>query len=197
MTRAKTSKSPRASEEERKERRRAANRRSAQKSRYREMVLMDELQKTVSELTKRNAVLKDENEAFRRDLALLKGIMQERKLRQSVVSRYERKMVSPLSSSTFLRALYTNSIGSIPDCHSTQESTATPLCRQPINTLTDGAIKAMQMIPRTPSPVESHFVLNPERGFPYEARIGHDASALLSADNLFHAVMATTAADTL
>mmetsp|Transcript_18385 Transcript_18385/g.31359 ORF Transcript_18385/g.31359 Transcript_18385/m.31359 type:complete len:87 (-) Transcript_18385:1777-2037(-) len=86
MARAKTSKSPSASDEERKERRRAANRRSAQKSRYREMVLMDELQKTVAELTKRNAMLKEENEAFRRDLVLLKGVMEERKMRQSMVS---------------------------------------------------------------------------------------------------------------
>mmetsp|Transcript_12662 Transcript_12662/g.29391 ORF Transcript_12662/g.29391 Transcript_12662/m.29391 type:complete len:178 (-) Transcript_12662:1440-1973(-) len=87
MTRAKISKAPRASDEERKERRRAANRRSAQKSRYREMVLMDELQKTVSELTKRNAMLREENEAFRRDVAVLKGVVQQRELRQEVVSR--------------------------------------------------------------------------------------------------------------
>lgn len=76
---ARKSKAPCASEEERKERRRAANRRSAQKSRYREMVLMEELQKTVTDLSKRNSSLKDENDAFRRDLALLQNLMVGRK----------------------------------------------------------------------------------------------------------------------
>eukprot|EP00541_Cyclophora_tenuis_P002747 CAMPEP_0116553744 /NCGR_PEP_ID=MMETSP0397-20121206/7213_1 /TAXON_ID=216820 /ORGANISM="Cyclophora tenuis, Strain ECT3854" /LENGTH=112 /DNA_ID=CAMNT_0004078841 /DNA_START=892 /DNA_END=1230 /DNA_ORIENTATION=+ len=102
MARAKTSKSPSASDEERKERRRAANRRSAQKSRYREMVLMDELQKTVAELTKRNAMLKEENEAFRRDLVLLKGVMEERKMRQSMeqTSPLCQRLVNPLTKDT-------------------------------------------------------------------------------------------------
>ena len=74
----KASRAPCANEEERRERRRAANRRSAQKSRYREMILMDELQKTVSELTRRNAQLRESNSSFRGDVMVLKKLLERR-----------------------------------------------------------------------------------------------------------------------
>lgn len=67
------SRAPRAGEVERKERRRAANRRSAQKSRYRETILMDELQRTVNDLTQKNELLRQENMQFRRDVEILRG----------------------------------------------------------------------------------------------------------------------------
>jgi hypothetical protein len=67
------SRAPRAGEVERKERRRAANRRSAQKSRYRETILMDELQRTVNDLTQKNELLRQENMKFRRDVEILQG----------------------------------------------------------------------------------------------------------------------------
>lgn len=84
-------KGPRASEDERKERRRAANRRSARKSRYKENVLLDELQKTVTELAKQNQSLKAENDAFKQDVVALQGLMvcKNNMQLQSVVSSFQ------------------------------------------------------------------------------------------------------------
>lgn len=66
---------PRASETERKERRRAANRKSARKSRFRENVLMDELQKTVNDLGKHNQTLKSENDTFKEEITALQSLL--------------------------------------------------------------------------------------------------------------------------
>ena len=52
-------------EEIKREKRRAANRRSARKSRYREVVMMEELQRDVKRLTNRNEELKLENGQLR------------------------------------------------------------------------------------------------------------------------------------
>jgi bZIP transcription factor len=76
------SKGPCASDDERKERRRAANRRSARKSRFRETVVMEELQKTVAQLAKQNESLRADNEAFRRDVFVLQGLVANRKTQQ-------------------------------------------------------------------------------------------------------------------
>lgn len=59
------------SDEEKRERRLAANRRSALKSRYRKMVLLDELQKTESELKAKNESIRRENMVIRAELAAL------------------------------------------------------------------------------------------------------------------------------
>lgn len=76
------SKGPCASDDERKERRRAANRRSARKSRYRETVVLDELQKTVAQLAKQNESLRADNEACRRDVLVLQSLIANRKTQQ-------------------------------------------------------------------------------------------------------------------
>ena len=73
---------PTAEADERKERRRASNRRSARKSRYRENVFTLELQKTVSELSKKNEELRAENEAFRQEVVALKNLMGKTKTPQ-------------------------------------------------------------------------------------------------------------------
>jgi hypothetical protein len=52
-------------EEMKREKRRAANRRSALKSRYRETVMLEELQRNTSELSVQNATLRQENESLR------------------------------------------------------------------------------------------------------------------------------------
>lgn len=80
---------PRASEQERKERRRAANRKSARKSRYRENVLMDELQKTVTDLAKHNQSLKSENDDFRQEILALQSLMACHAKAQQVVSSFQ------------------------------------------------------------------------------------------------------------
>eukprot|EP00957_Ditylum_brightwellii_P107500 8202362-Ditylum_brightwellii.AAC.1 len=60
------------SEDERKRQRRLdANRRSAQKSRYRKLVLLNELQQSVSEMTSAHALLSEENGALRDQLAII------------------------------------------------------------------------------------------------------------------------------
>ena len=66
---------PRATDDERKERRRAANRRSARKSRYRAGVITGELENSLAELSKRNKELRAENEAFRNEVLTLQKIM--------------------------------------------------------------------------------------------------------------------------
>ncbi len=73
-------------EEAKRERRRAANRRSARKSRYREMVMLEELQKSVHELTVKNNALRQENDALRRGISAVKNFRQEQKLPSSLVS---------------------------------------------------------------------------------------------------------------
>jgi bZIP transcription factor len=67
-------------DEERKERRRAANRKSARKSRFRESILLDELQKTVSQLSKQNDDLRADNDAFKRELILLRSLIEMNQL---------------------------------------------------------------------------------------------------------------------
>ena len=42
------------------------------------MILMDELQKTVSELTRRNAQLRESNSSFRGDVMVLKKLLERR-----------------------------------------------------------------------------------------------------------------------
>ena len=58
-------------EELKREKRRASNRRSAHKSRYREMVMMDEYQRRAELLSKENDALKRENEIIRQIMTLL------------------------------------------------------------------------------------------------------------------------------
>ncbi len=85
-------------EEAKRERRRAANRRSARKSRYREMVMLEELQKSVHELTVKNNALRQENDALRRGISAVKNFRQEQKLPSSLVSAWGWKIsVSALS----------------------------------------------------------------------------------------------------
>lgn len=52
-------------EEVKREKRRAANRRSALKSRYRETVMLEELQRNSQELSVQNSTLRQENETLR------------------------------------------------------------------------------------------------------------------------------------
>lgn len=80
---------PRASESERKERRRAANRKSARKSRFRENVLLDELQKTVTDLGKHNHTLKSENNTFKEEIAALQSLLACHVKTQQLVSSFE------------------------------------------------------------------------------------------------------------
>jgi predicted RNase H-like nuclease (RuvC/YqgF family) len=80
---------PRASETERKERRRAANRKSARKSRFRENVLMDELQKTVNDLGKHNQTLKSENDTFKEEITALQSLLACHAKSQQLVSSFE------------------------------------------------------------------------------------------------------------
>ena len=65
---------PRYSDDERKERRRAANRKSARKSRFRENVMFFELQETVSRLKEQNEALRADNEKFRKNIILLQSL---------------------------------------------------------------------------------------------------------------------------
>mmetsp|Transcript_38617 Transcript_38617/g.56865 ORF Transcript_38617/g.56865 Transcript_38617/m.56865 type:complete len:117 (-) Transcript_38617:1555-1905(-) len=51
-------------DKEKREKRLASNRRSAQKSRYREMVMIEELQQRVEKLRKQNQCLQEENIIF-------------------------------------------------------------------------------------------------------------------------------------
>jgi len=60
-------------ENERREKRRAANRKSARKSRYREMVMLDELQRSTRDLTAKNSALVQENQSLKGLIALLKN----------------------------------------------------------------------------------------------------------------------------
>jgi len=75
------------SEQERVERRRAANRRSARKSRYRENIQLGELQRTVNELKERNLALKAENASFKEDVAMLQGVMSFKGFELKMVSQ--------------------------------------------------------------------------------------------------------------
>ena len=91
MTRNKST-APRVKEkQENKERRRVANRRSAQKSRFREMVVMEELQKRVDELSKQNEALRVENINFRREMAKLQGDPGIDTFRLDEISQHGRK----------------------------------------------------------------------------------------------------------
>mmetsp|Transcript_9273 Transcript_9273/g.14403 ORF Transcript_9273/g.14403 Transcript_9273/m.14403 type:complete len:138 (-) Transcript_9273:125-538(-) len=56
---------------DRKERRRASNRRSAQKSRYRQIVMLEELQKSVDSLKEKNAGLKKERQILQTNITML------------------------------------------------------------------------------------------------------------------------------
>jgi hypothetical protein len=56
----------------RQEKRRAANRRSARKSRYREVVMLDELQCHSQELALKNSTLRQENTSLRSMIASIK-----------------------------------------------------------------------------------------------------------------------------
>ena len=77
---------PRYSDDERKERRRAANRKSARKSRFRENVMFFELQETVSRLKEQNEALRADNEKFRKNIVLLQSLVTG-KMHQSVMVR--------------------------------------------------------------------------------------------------------------
>lgn len=101
------SKGPCASDDERKERRRAANRRSARKSRYRETVVLDELQKTVAQLAKQNESLRADNEAFRRDVLVLQSLIASRKTQQLEMEPTERTKPFHNQSIPYVNALQT------------------------------------------------------------------------------------------
>ena len=89
-------------DDERKERRRAANRRSARKSRYRESVITNELQKSIVNLVKQNDELRAANEAIRQEVAALQSIMDSRKTQQSPTVRFKRLTIPPIFVDRFL-----------------------------------------------------------------------------------------------
>jgi hypothetical protein len=64
-------------EEMKREKRRAANRRSALKSRYREMVMLEELQRNTRELSVHNAALRQENESLRSLATTIRKVQSE------------------------------------------------------------------------------------------------------------------------
>lgn len=57
------------------ERRRVANRASARKSRYREKIILSELQKSVADLTKSNATLRERNVILSQKLSLFQSML--------------------------------------------------------------------------------------------------------------------------
>lgn len=59
-------------DDDKKEKRREANRRSAKKSRYREGVMVDELQRQCREFGEHNAVLRGSNDALRKMIEYMK-----------------------------------------------------------------------------------------------------------------------------
>ena len=68
------------------EKRRASNRRSARKSRYREVVMMEELQENAQRLTTQNCALKKENESIRGLIATFQQFENEAKQAAETVS---------------------------------------------------------------------------------------------------------------
>eukprot|EP00549_Striatella_unipunctata_P021102 CAMPEP_0118690630 /NCGR_PEP_ID=MMETSP0800-20121206/10226_1 /TAXON_ID=210618 ORGANISM="Striatella unipunctata, Strain CCMP2910" /NCGR_SAMPLE_ID=MMETSP0800 /ASSEMBLY_ACC=CAM_ASM_000638 /LENGTH=157 /DNA_ID=CAMNT_0006588309 /DNA_START=28 /DNA_END=501 /DNA_ORIENTATION=- len=68
------------------ERRRASNRQSARKSRYRQVVLVDELTKCAEELSKENELLKQEQESLRFHIRIL----EETRRQQLLLGRQKR-----------------------------------------------------------------------------------------------------------
>ena len=76
--------------EERKEKRRAANRKSARKSRYRETVMLDELQRHSRELSERNNTLKESNKNIRQAIVAIKAAKDTEKKNPRQVSSSRR-----------------------------------------------------------------------------------------------------------
>lgn len=68
------------------EKRRAANRRSALKSRYREMVMLEELQRNTSELSVQNATLRQDNESLRSLVTTIRKAQSEAQQAAQIVS---------------------------------------------------------------------------------------------------------------
>jgi hypothetical protein len=64
-------------EEMKREKRRAANRRSALKSRYRETVMLEELQRNTQELSVQNSSLRQENETLKSLSATIRRVQSE------------------------------------------------------------------------------------------------------------------------
>jgi hypothetical protein len=74
--------------EDRREKRRAANRRSAQKSRYREMIMLDELQRNTRDMSLKNSALKQKNESLRNMILTIKKVKAEQQQVAGVVSLF-------------------------------------------------------------------------------------------------------------
>lgn len=64
-------------EETKREKRRAANRRSALKSRYRETVMLEELQRSTEELSVQNSTLRQDNESLRSLATTIRRVQSE------------------------------------------------------------------------------------------------------------------------
>jgi hypothetical protein len=79
-------------EEMKREKRRAANRRSALKSRYREMVMLEELQRNTSELSVQNATLRQENESLRSLVTTIRKTQSEAQQAAQIVSSLCRRV---------------------------------------------------------------------------------------------------------
>jgi hypothetical protein len=84
-------------EEIKREKRRVANRRSALKSRYRETVMLEELQRNTSELSVQNATLRQENESLRSLAATIRKVQSEAQQTAQIVSVFLLVVVSSTS----------------------------------------------------------------------------------------------------
>ena len=75
-------------DEIKREKRRAANRRSARKSRYRELVMLDELQRNAGGLSAQNSALRQENESLRNLISTMRKFKKEEQKAASAVREY-------------------------------------------------------------------------------------------------------------
>jgi hypothetical protein len=80
-------------DEEKREKRRAANRRSALKSRYRETVMLEELQRNTRELSVQNDTLRQENESLRSLAARIRKVQSEAQQAAQIVSSLCREWI--------------------------------------------------------------------------------------------------------
>ena len=81
-------------DETKREKRRAANRRSARKSRYREMVMLEELQRHSQSLTDRNSMLKMQNGELRELIRMLQHSKARQEIRATTPGVSQTKYIS-------------------------------------------------------------------------------------------------------